>query len=76
MYIRRCQRIKKEKSYGLDFATFLADFLLEGNREIMLKEVLAMLHVENDAPKMYDEAITSRDFVFKKKQLMIQWIVF
>ncbi|KAK3032225.1 hypothetical protein RJ639_036155 [Escallonia herrerae] len=63
---RRSQRARKEKILDLDFIDSQAiTFLVEGDRENILKEIPMLLNMEDD-PKTYSEAVASRNVAFWK----------
>ncbi|KAK3030704.1 hypothetical protein RJ639_034880 [Escallonia herrerae] len=62
--LKRSQRARKEKILDPGFIDSQAiEFLLEGDRDNVLKEILKLLNVEDD-PKTYSEAMASRDVAF------------
>ncbi|KAK3038536.1 hypothetical protein RJ639_029336 [Escallonia herrerae] len=64
---RRSQRARKEKILDPGFIDSQAiAFLLEGDRDNVLKEIPMLLNVEDD-PKTYSEAMASRDIAFWKE---------
>ncbi|KAK3033411.1 hypothetical protein RJ639_032384 [Escallonia herrerae] len=66
---RRSQRARKEKILDPDFIDSQAiAFLVEGDRENILKEIPMLLNMEDD-PKTYSEAMASRDVAFWKEAI-------
>jgi hypothetical protein len=65
----RSQRVRKEKILGPDFVSSQAIvFLLEGNRDNVLSEILILLNIEED-PKKIKETVASRDVAFWKEAI-------
>ncbi|KAK2999658.1 hypothetical protein RJ639_023446 [Escallonia herrerae] len=66
---RRSQRARKEKILDPDFIDSQAiAFLVEGDRENILKEIPMLLNMEDD-PKTYSEVMASRDVAFWKEAI-------
>ena len=61
---RRNQRVRREKHIDTYFiSTDLIVFLVEGNRNTVLKRTHMILNME-DNPKTFHQAMSSRDVVF------------
>ena len=66
--LRRSQRVKKGKQLSLDFISSQEIvFLVEGNRNKVCNKIHILLNVKDD-PKTFQEAMSSRDEVFGKRQ--------
>ena len=64
---RRSQRVKKEKHIDTDFiSTDWIVFLVEGDRNTILKKTSVILNIE-DEPKIFGQAMSSRDVAFWKE---------
>jgi len=57
--LRRSKRAQKVKSFGSDFFTFL----VEGNRESVIRKILYCFNTEAD-PQTFEEAMEDRDAAF------------
>jgi len=65
---RRSQRVRKEKHIDIDFiSTDSIVFLVEGDRNTILKKTPMILNIE-DEPKTFGQAMSSRDVAFGKKR--------
>ncbi|KAJ9552889.1 hypothetical protein OSB04_016934 [Centaurea solstitialis] len=53
---RRSTRVRKEKSLGYDFLSYL----VEGNHKKVTREVIFAINIDDD-PKTFEEALSSRD---------------
>jgi len=64
---RRSQRVRKEKQIDTNFiSTDLIIFLVEGDRNTILKKTFMILNIEDD-PKIFGQAMSSRDVAFWKE---------
>jgi len=64
---RRSQRVRKEKHIYTDFiSTYSIVFLVEGDRNTILKKTPMILNMEDD-PKTFGQAMSSRDVAFWKE---------
>jgi hypothetical protein len=64
---RRSQRVRKEKHIDTDFiSTDSIVFLVEGDRNTILKKTPMILNIEDD-PKTFGQAMSSRDVVFLER---------
>jgi len=64
---RRSQRVRKEKHIDTNFiSTDSIVFLVEGDRNTILKKKPMILNIEDD-PKTFGQAMSSRDVAFWKK---------
>jgi len=62
--LRRSKRARKVKSFGSDFYTFL----VEGNRESVIRQIPYCFNTEAD-PQTFEEAMKDRDAAFWKEAL-------
>ena len=64
----KSQRVRKEKVLVPDEidSQRISFYLVEGNREDIIRKILIVLQIEED-PKTYKEAMTSRDASFWKE---------
>jgi hypothetical protein len=66
---RRSQRVRKEKHIDTDFiSTDSIVFLVEGDRNTILKKTPMILNIEDD-PKTFGQAMSSRDVAFWKEEV-------
>ncbi|KAG8474926.1 hypothetical protein CXB51_031645 [Gossypium anomalum] len=66
---RKSQRVRKVKDFSPDFISLQSlAFLVEGNRESVIRKIPIMFNVDGD-PKSYGEAMTSRDAAFWKEEI-------
>ncbi|PKI50467.1 hypothetical protein CRG98_029150 [Punica granatum] len=66
---RKSQSVRKEKDFGLDFISSQSlAYLVEGDRESVIRKIHIMLNVEGD-PQTYGEAMASRDAAFRKEAI-------
>ncbi|PKI52901.1 hypothetical protein CRG98_026732 [Punica granatum] len=66
---RKSQSVRKEKDFGPDFISSQSlAYLVEGDRESVIRKIPIMLNVEGD-PQTYGETMASRDAAFWKEAI-------
>ena len=68
--LRKSKRVRKAKELGPDEidSQLISFYLVEGNRENVIRKVSIVLQVEDD-PKTFKEAMASRDSAFWKEAI-------